>query len=160
MRRRHSFCAAVILFAPPSVDFSVAGSPRTGRRKLPFVGGRLVRRIGVKGWNLFRGVWGRAGPGNRLGESCTENSPLVFDVFDTPSAGWNGWKNNGRQDMKKIIAALLCLAVVCPAFAGAEEYYRYRIHDKYFAPFAPEFFGDDDAVYHAWGDRDGDISLD
>ena len=62
--------------------------------------------------------------------------------------------------MKKIIAALLCLAVVCPAFAGAEEYYRYRIHDKYFAPFAPEFFGDDDAVYHAWGDRKGDISLD
>ena len=62
--------------------------------------------------------------------------------------------------MKKIIVALLCFAVVCPAFAGAEEYCRYRIHDKYFAPFAPEFFGGDDAVYHAWGDRDGDISLD
>ncbi|MBR4501781.1 MAG: hypothetical protein IKP22_07815 [Clostridia bacterium] len=63
--------------------------------------------------------------------------------------------------MKRIIAALLIFCVIiCPAFAGAEEYYRYRIHDKYFAPFAPEFFGDDDAVYHAWGDRDGDISLD
>ncbi|MBR6705681.1 MAG: hypothetical protein IKI84_03245 [Clostridia bacterium] len=62
--------------------------------------------------------------------------------------------------MKRIVAVLLCFAVLCPALAGAEEYYDYRIHDRYFTPFAPEFFGEDDAVYHAWGDRDGDISLD
>lgn len=61
--------------------------------------------------------------------------------------------------MKRIVAALICFAFVCPAFAGAEEYYDYRIHDRYFTPFAPELFGDD-ALYRAWGDRDGDISLD
>ena len=62
--------------------------------------------------------------------------------------------------MKRIVAALICFAFICLAFAGAEEYYIYRVHDRYFTPFAPEFFGEDDAVYHAWGDRDGDISLD
>ena len=63
--------------------------------------------------------------------------------------------------MKRVIAALLlAVCAFCPVFAGAEAYYEYRIHDQYFAPFEPEFFGDDDVLYRAWGDRDGDTSLD
>lgn len=63
--------------------------------------------------------------------------------------------------MKRIIAVLL-VAIIVFSFtaAGAENYYEYRIHDQYFAPFSPEFFGDNNVLYHAWGDRDGNVGLD
>ena len=43
--------------------------------------------------------------------------------------------------MKRIIAVLL-VAIIVFSFtaAGAENYYEYRIHDQYFAPFSPELF--------------------
>ena len=63
--------------------------------------------------------------------------------------------------MRRFIALLLAAAVFLVfGAAGAESYYEYRIHDQYFAPFSPEFFGDNNVLYHAWGDRDGNIGLD
>ena len=63
--------------------------------------------------------------------------------------------------MKRMLVVLL---VVIAAFiftaAGAENYYEYRIHDQFYAPFSPEFFGDNNVLYHAWGDRDGNVGLD
>ena len=63
--------------------------------------------------------------------------------------------------MKRIIAVLL-VAIIVFSFtaAGAENYYEYRIHDQYFAPFSPELFGENNVLYHAWGDRDGNVGLD
>ena len=62
--------------------------------------------------------------------------------------------------MKRIIAALL-IAIIAFAFiaAGAENYYDYRIHDQYFAPMYPVLFGDKNALYNAWGDREGNEAM-
>ena len=63
--------------------------------------------------------------------------------------------------MKRAFSVLLCVlsAFTC-LFSHAEEYYQYRIHDQYYGPFAPVFFGDNNVLYRAWGDRDGSLNLD
>lgn len=63
--------------------------------------------------------------------------------------------------MKRAFAVLLCvLSVFICVYSQAEEYYQYGIHDQYYGPFAPEFFGDNNVLYRAWGDRDGNLNLD
>lgn len=63
--------------------------------------------------------------------------------------------------MKRIIAALLAVfAAFAFTAAEAENYYEYRIHDQYYAPFYPVLFGDMNALYNAWGDREGNEPTD
>ena len=63
--------------------------------------------------------------------------------------------------MKRMLVVLLVvIATFIFTAAGAENYYEYRIHDQFYAPFSPELFGDNSVLYHAWGDRDGNVGLD